>query len=123
MRVQFGCALLLLLATDAEANPIALKCTTSSGLPAADLVVDLEAKQMTWAASTYRITDISERYISAYLETPPNYVGGEVWVLDRISGDYKRAAIAMFLRSKNSPLSSAKLGAAVNTGRCNARIL
>ena len=80
----------------ASATPkIILKCTTSTGDPAANLEIDLAKKVMTWGVLHYSITAVTDRYISAY-QLMHEEVGGETWVLDRTNGKYFRAGVGMF---------------------------
>ena len=106
----------LALPVVAYAKPITLKCTTSKGEPAADL----EAGHMKWGTTNYTIINKSDRYISAYLNTQPDEIGGEIWVLDRISGSYKRASVAMLMKGEEYSPESAVLEATTYYGRCNA---
>jgi hypothetical protein len=87
----------LLIAELSTAAPVTFKCTASDGTPVVDLVVDVEKRSMAWGDfAKYRIHSIDDRYISAYKTTDENnnaIVGGEVWVLSRITGEYMRATI------------------------------
>jgi len=105
----------------AIANPYTLKCTTAAGEPAADLTVDLDRKVMTWGQSpNYRITKVTDRYITAIRnddDVTPIDVGSEIWVLDRVTGDYKRASVEMFCKESSCRTGSV-LQAATYFGRC-----
>src|SRR5215472_6134906 len=93
-------ALVIISTPPAIANPYTLKCTTEYGDPAVDLTVDLDRRVMTWGTKDYTITNITDRYITA-IENDAlagRNVGGEIWVLDRVTGDYKRAAVGMFCK-------------------------
>jgi hypothetical protein len=109
--------------TGTLAAPIKLKCTTEDGKPAADLTVDVSAKLLSWGATRYRIRAIDDRYISAYLEAGDT-TGGEVWVFDRVSGEYLRAGVAI---TWNSPDDFSKkpgtLTAATYRGKCTKPII
>lgn len=87
------------------AKPYVLKCTTDQGKAAADLTVDLDGKVMLWGGARYKITSETDRYITGMAANdngvPP--VGGEVWVLDRVSGQYKRAVVGMYYRDGTPP--------------------
>jgi hypothetical protein len=101
MRLASSVVALVVISTPpAIANPYTLKCTTEFGDPAADLTVDLDRKVMTWGtAANYTITEITDRYITAIQnDGMPEDVGGEIFVLDRVTGDYKRAAVGMFCK-------------------------
>ena len=91
--------LLLVSLTPAMAKPYVLKCTTSDGQPSADLTIDLDQRVMTWGKTpSYIIIKITDRYITAIenQNVITTDVGDEIWVLDRVSGDYKRATIGMY---------------------------
>jgi len=117
-------SLWLLTSTAAQAAPVALKCTDSSGQPVADLLVDSEAGHMRWSISSYRITHQNDRYISAQEMDRPDQVGGEVWVLDRVTGQYIRSGVAILAErfSGATPLNP-KLQSFTYSGRCNAPLL
>ena len=107
----------LSIASSLFAEPITLKCVTSEGDAAADLVIDIEKKELIWGYySKYDIIHYNENYISAY-EKPGGTVGGEIMVIDRRSGDYKRAAVGMFLHKGESP-DKARLTERTWSGRC-----
>lgn len=119
-------ASLLLTLTPAIAKPYLLKCTTKSGEPAADLIVDLERRVMTWgmAVPNYIITKITDRYITAIEneDVMASNVGGEVWVLGRVTGDYQRASVGMFCKDA-SCRTGFELEANTYFGRCVHAIL
>jgi len=85
------------LPTSATAELQALKCTVEINEEATDLnidlTVDLDHKVMTLGVVKYTIVHITDRYITA-LEENPNRVGSDIIVLDRITGNYKRAGVA-----------------------------
>lgn len=114
---------LLIFPHTGEAKPVTLKCTTSTGEQAADLIVDVAAKRMTWGVRKYTIIQQNDRYISAYLNSAPDEVGGEIWVLDRVNGTYKRGSVAMLISSTAGAPERAALGATIYKGRCIAPIL
>jgi hypothetical protein len=103
------------------ANPITLKCTTSNGEPAADLKVDIANHRMSWDALNYKITHVTDRYITAIDTKLLNTnVGGEVWVLDRVNGKYKRALVVMGCPDPTCP-NGPRLAALTYVGRCSIR--
>ena len=102
----------------ALAEPLALKCATEDGTPAADLIVDISKRTLSWAHHKYRIISIDDRYISAYQESD-NAVGGEVWVLNRASGEYLRAGVGIFMtRAESEKKEPGKLRANTYQGKC-----
>ena len=100
------------------AEPLTLKCTTEDGAPAADLVVDISKRTLSWAFYSYRIVSIDDRYISAYQEND-KAVGGEVWVLNRTTGEYLRAGVGIFMtREESERKETGKLRANTYQGKC-----
>src|SRR5581483_6954273 len=96
-----ACTCILGIATCVSAVPVTFKCNAEGGTPVADLIVDLDARQMKWGrTATYVIHRTDEQYISAH-EITPDRVGGEIWVLDRKTGEYNRATV--FLGWQTAP--------------------
>jgi len=91
----------ILFVHSALAKPYTLKCTTVEGYPPVNLVIDLEDRIMTLGAtsSRYTITNIADEYITGFerADTDPP-VGGEIMVLNRFNGNYKRAWVGMFCK-------------------------
>lgn len=122
--------LLVLLVTStapypADGRPVTFKCTTANGEPVADLIVTLERRAMSWGSySQYQIHNITERYLSAYrIDTSgTETTGGEVWILNRINGDYLRTSIELAVSSPNSS-DPGELTARTFRGRCSRPIL
>ena len=56
-------------------------------------IIDLDDKIIKWGLDKYNIVHVSDDYITAYRRT--KRVGGEVLVFNRITGDYRRAKIAL----------------------------
>jgi hypothetical protein len=55
--------------------------------------VDIDKRSMAWGDyAQYRIHALDDRHISAY-QINASGVGGEVWVLNRVSGEYLRATV------------------------------
>jgi hypothetical protein len=77
-----------------EAAPMVLKCNAVWDGPIFQtLTVDLEGKWMRFGEyGKYKIISVTNRYITG-LEDKDNGVGGEIWVLDRDTGEYWRAAV------------------------------
>jgi hypothetical protein len=102
------------LASQAQIAPTVLKCTTDRGVTASDLTVDLGKREMRWGqASVYDVIHVDDAFITAYLR-PTGNVGGEVWVLDRRSGEYQRGSVAL-LGQKPGAVT---LTASTYSGRC-----
>lgn len=122
--------LLVLLLTStvpypADGRPVTFKCVTAEGEPAADLIVDLELRAMSWGShSEYQIHNFNDRYISAYQidKSGTDATGGEIWVLNRVNGDYLRASISIGHQNPDS-LENGELTARTLRGRCLRPIL
>lgn len=108
--------LVTLLPTVSFAEPIVLKCTTSDGRKAADLSIELSNKTMIWAGTTYDIVHENERYITAYERTID--MGGEVWVIDRNTGEYHRGGVGIFFTENPKPTDQGKFEAYTYSGYC-----
>ena len=104
-------------AMGSENETITLKCVFDDGTPIANLSINFAERSMRWSVLNYSISHINDRYISAYLMTPEN-VGGETWVLDRITGKFVRAGIVLFCASKDD-CASPKLGTEIERGVCS----
>jgi len=119
--VAIFAAPLVLSGAPVIAKPYLLKCTTDSGHPAADLTVDLDRTVMTWgwAAPNYTIIKMTDRYITALenQDVVQTKVGSEIFVLDRITGAYQRAAVDMFCNDPGCKTGS-HLGVGTYFGKC-----
>ena len=125
-RITALLASLLLVVGSSAAAPVTFKCTTAEGDPAADLVVDIENRTMVWAThQLYTIHAVDDRYISAYLKNQ-SQVGGEVWVLNRTTGEYLRVDVTitwLSAEAARSMRSPGKLSAGTYRGRCSRPLL
>ena len=105
----------------AAAKPYVLKCTSSDGEPTADLTVDLDNMLMTWGwpRPNYIITKVKDRYITAIRDERviSSEAGGEIYVLDRVTGAYKIASIGMYCNN-DSCQTGTHLGMGTYFGVC-----
>lgn len=105
---------LSMMAGSAHAEPVVLKCFTSDGQDAVDLTIDLSQKEFRWGAyAEYDIIHVNDKYISAY-KRAGNNVGGEIWVINRHSGEYKRGVVSMLGETPEQ----VRLTAITYSGRC-----
>jgi hypothetical protein len=76
------------------AAPMVLKCNAVWNGPIIQkLTVDLEERSMRWGdVGRYKIISMTDRYITG-LEDQDDGVGGQIWVLDRDTGEYWRATV------------------------------
>ena len=75
---------------------------------------------MTWGKTpSYIIIKITDRYITAIenQNVITTDVGDEIWVLDRVSGDYKRATVGMYCNDASCN-SGTQLDVGKYFGRC-----
>lgn len=115
--LAFG-VLFLLSLSQAVAQEITLNCFTDDGQEASDLTIDLDAGTMSWGTlSTYTIRHSNDTYISAYEDLPNDRVGGEIWVINRITGEYKRGRVGNYCAGQ--ACDDVKLNAFVYEGRCS----
>jgi len=108
-----------LLSNVAFAEPVVLKCITNTGQKVADLTIDLRMKKMKWGTvSEYDIVNVTDTYISAYEK--PNGVGGEICVINRITGLYKRSTVGIYYSSaRPKPGDEGSFEAIIYSGRCS----
>lgn len=126
-------AILMLSLTTPGAAELALKCTqkTNGGLESKiDIRVDLDRNSMTVGVRKYVIQHITSRFITALdmeLGDMANneLVGGEIFVLDRITGDFQRASVGMFCDVPDDSVdpntyckTRMHFGATTYSGRC-----
>jgi len=109
------------LAALAVSPPTTLKCTTHDGIETVDLVVDLDNRKMNWGISEYLITKVSDNYITGSQVMGSYRDGGEIWVIDRSSGEYWRASVGKICTDENC--TSAKMDANFYQGICRKKIL
>ena len=115
--------ILLIIPSIAWADTVTLKCYAGdNGERVADLVVNIEAKTLKWGAySEYEIISSNETYITAYAK--PNQfikeVGGEVWSINRVTGEYKRAAVGIYHGENAKPTDKGSLEALTFSGKCS----
>ena len=107
----------------ASASAYVLKCTSSDGEPAADLIVDLDNMVMRWGLR-YNITKAGDRYITAIRDEKfaTSEAGGDIVVLDRVTGAYKHASIGMSCNN-DSCRTGTHLDAGIYSGICKKTIL
>lgn len=100
----------------ANASPVTLKCVASNGQKVSDLTIDIARKEMIWGKHIqYDITHVDGLYISAYRK---DGIGGEVWVINRITGAYKRAAVGIHYTTPYKPGDKGSFKAQIHEGRC-----
>jgi hypothetical protein len=128
------------------AEPYALKCTTEKDNRVEELksniTVDLNLLILTIGDIKFGITNITSRYITAFQKNsidpaPPQdplksdgaSVGGDIFVLDRLTGNYKWATVAItcdWLKGENVDVYCKNrwhLEALTHSGRCVRPIL
>ena len=109
----------------ASGEPLTLKCWLPDGKPTGDLVIDLDKKTMKWAGVLeYKIEKLTPEYITAIQESYQTEVGSEIFVINRATGDYQRASVAI----KYSGVAAYEKGdgrfsADTYAGRCAKQIL
>ncbi len=94
--------MLLLVNHNLYASPLTLKCSTDTGEETVDLIIDVANHTMKWGIIEYNIVGTTDTYITAYQNSTKN-VGGEVWVINRITGLYKRASVDIYFYKGQKP--------------------
>ena len=127
--------LLIILAVITEsisAAPSSLTCvpTDPPSKTGISVEVDLENRWIMLGLFKYDIVHLDNRYITAIQRRESPNVGAEVLVLNRITGDLKRAAVyvaatpEMFLDPENNPLlTSGELVAKTFVAQCSKPLL
>lgn len=114
---------LLLLAASAPcvADPVTLKCVADDGTPTEPIMVDLAKGTMHWGGSDYQIKGVTDRYITAIEEPSQTWekVGGEIWVLDRVTLEYWRATAGFTSRGVNGRYTEPEMTLGSYRGRCS----
>jgi hypothetical protein len=115
-------ASLLISAAAVIAKPYVLNCTTDTGEQAADLTVDLDQMVMTWgmAVPNYIIDKITDRYITGLQKEDvfSTDEGKEVFVLDRVTGQYKKTHVGLFCKDSSCRAGNTVLRAFAHSGKC-----
>jgi hypothetical protein len=112
-------SILLVVAAPASAEIIKLHCKTADGTPTPDLLIDLNSRRFEWGVFKYAITNVSDTYITGTeIDTG---IGGEIFVLDRVSGEVQRASVYMGCVDRNC--RNSKLTAGTFYGTCGHTIL
>jgi len=87
-----------------------LKCHLSDGTPRADIVLDIESRQILQGTLPYKITKITDLYITAIQASVDidaakddlGGLGGGVFVINRVTGVYIESGVDAFCESESS---------------------
>ena len=126
--LKFARFFIIIFPLSVVSAPVTFNCETSVGVKTDDLFVDFQNELIFWgdAISKYEIVGLTEEYITAYkmpTETSgktmslDEVVGGEVFVLNRVSGNYIRGSVNMVWVVGEKP-GEAKLRGNVYRGKC-----
>jgi hypothetical protein len=100
-------------------KPCTLKCTWVEGYPPVDLVIDLDDRAMKLGASRYTVINITEEYVTRIKDADTDLpISGELMILNRFNGDYKRAWIGMFCKNGPPNCGGTVLRAFTQSGKC-----
>lgn len=114
-----GLALQLLTVQVLYARPVTLSCVQTDGTRYS-LVVDVAKRTMKLNMGAYDIHHVDDAYISAYArQTRFQHGGGEAWMMNRATGQFKRAFVGTYCRGAPSPDCVEQLDAFVVEGRCS----
>jgi len=111
----------IMAAGTCTASPLTIACRAEGDTVLTfDITLDIDRRTMTWGGSQFEIREVTERYITAF--EPPSQtwerVGGEVWVLDRVTGEYLRATVRFTSRGVNGSYTPRALTADTYRGKC-----
>ena len=113
-RLAGAISILFAVAAPTNAETIRLHCKASDGTPSADLLIDLPARRFKWGVINYEITNETDRYITGTQIDAG--IGGEIFVLDRVSGDVQRATV--YMECTDQSCGTTKLTARTFYGKC-----
>jgi hypothetical protein len=78
-------------------NEIKLICKTSFGETMPPLVINFQKDNATWGnPNSYEIVYKTDEWITMFQKNTWSKIGGEIAVLNRLTGEYKRVAIGDF---------------------------
>jgi hypothetical protein len=103
----------------ARANAMVFKCNaTWDGPITQTITVDLVERWMKWGqtGNPYKIISLNERYITG-LQDEGEKPGGELWVMDRLSGEYWRAGVSLG-RTALTPEPTEAMSSNTYHGKC-----
>ena len=119
MKRLIALTILMILSLPVAAEEVVLKCVDSSGQSIDDLRLDVENRTMIWGrdefASDYDIYHVSDTYISAHSNSKRYSQNSDVWVINRITGEYVRALAGLFHTEKDK---DSELRTATFSGSC-----
>jgi hypothetical protein len=122
----FGLVVQCFIVGPTLAAPLTLKCVNQFGNQTGDHVVDLDRNIVRLGSSEYTIHSLTDRYISANDINDPyrNEVGGTIYVLDRITGQYMKAWVHIGFDNWEDALNKpGKLAASTVRGTCSRKLL
>ncbi len=98
-------------------NEIKLICKTSSGETMTPLIIDFQKNNAIWGhPDSYEIVSKTDEWITMFQKDTWNKIGGEIAVLNRLTGEYKRVAISNFCTDMTC--QSKRVSNAYYTGNC-----
>jgi hypothetical protein len=124
--------LAILVAESAVGGPAKLNCVVTDGSrnsQTATLQIDIEMRKLKFGDFSFDIVQVNENYISAIMSTDGVIVGGEVLVINRMTGQLRRATVYLaatadtFLKPTAKLHETMELTAKVFSGTCTKPVL
>ncbi len=110
----------LLYASNVAAEQTVLKCVSDTGVNISDLVIDIDTREMTWGKYIkYDIYHIDDTYISAYKRLSVDSIDGEVFIINRITGDYHRRLAEDYFDTEDTTMKNGTFMAHTFSGCCS----
>lgn len=102
----------------ASAEPVRLHCISEG--KSVRIVIDIDAGHIQLgSAFTYKIHRVTDKYITA--KRIKSKVGGEIMVINRFTGDYKRSSVSVPLSEVSDKLSNI-INTNIFSGNCKSKI-
>jgi hypothetical protein len=112
------------LSMPANAQTITLKCFTAGNQPIQDWTIDLKTRTANWGKhSLFKVAHVNDRYFTLLSDNLEQKPGGVMFVIDRLTGDYKHAYISSSCIEItpgfcSGPNATYEMRASTNTGKC-----
>lgn len=110
----------ILYVSSVAAEQTVLKCVSDEGVNISDLVIDLDKREMTWGKYIkYDIYHSDDTYISAYKRPSVDSIDGEVFIINRITGDYHRRLAEDYYDTEDTNMMNDTFMAHTFSGYCS----
>ena len=86
-----------------------------------EVKISIEEKWMSFGTLKYKIVSVVNEYVTGVEETYSDRIGGEIWVQNRVSGEYFRAAVANYC-TKTCNAEDLKVNTSSYKGVCKKKL-